>query len=346
MISFRQFLGGKHSSSGKGGGSRPRLAIRRAQETDLPAICQLSSALSHGRLEAGLDPVKTGFLVSDYGQDDYKSFLDSYDMFFVLAADDAIVAFVMAISSANMEDGQIYHEIAQRQSGPFAYIKQVCTGIEYQRHGYGQMLYRHIFELTECTIYACIVEDEGLTNTRSIEFHEKLGFTRTFHYTPEDGLRRAVFRRMPDRAKMPGLLLYSMVKTGAVAAAALVLSLVVAISNADYRIIATSAIVVIYFSAVCYYRHKKHRNGELIQLYATCVSMEKLNRRQTEYGLETGEGDEKRIFHLVFPRKRRLREGEQYEMLFDLRADGALSETNLIVYRQVPAPMPSGRRGE
>lgn len=314
-----------------------KIEIRMARRQDIGEIYRLSQELAIERMdEAAME--KGGFLVSGYSEAEYEALLDSHEYFYVLLLEGEIAGFVIAQSSDAMEDGLVYRLIRTLDDGPFVYIQQVCIGLMYQHMGYGQALYQRLLDGETAPAYACVVEGEKLTNVRSISFHEKMGFTKAFQYTPDDGHRRAIYRREPPKPTVPALLTYSMVRTGAVAGAALLLSLVIAISSSDYRILGMSVVVVIYFSLICFTRLIKYRAGDLRYLVAECIGAEKLRRGQVEYYMRICDSWQAgSAFYLVFPKKRRLREGERYEILYDLGLNETVSEKNLIAYRAIAA---------
>lgn len=329
----------RRGSTGHQHGKRPALTIRRAINEDVPVIYKHATEQALGRSDAD-NVSRSGFLISEFSFAAYEGFIDSSDEFYVLLAGKELTAYVMAVSSENMGDCIAKEKIAEQEPDDYIYIQQVCTGNEHQHKGYAQLLYRHIIGITGRAVYASIVDDEELVNTRSIDFHEKMGFQFVMHYQAEDGYRRAVYCFRPDGPKTPALLMYSLFKTGAVAAAALILSLVIAISSADYRTLGMALVAVLYFAVICYSRLKRYRDGAMVEVVAVCTGADKVGRGKVEYCMDMGGGDEDaneapRVFYLSFPKKRRLREGEQYELMFDMRQDGAVSEANLVAYRQI-----------
>ncbi len=169
--------------------------IRLAVPKDLPAILRIAKGNALGCSPL---PVSSGFLVSGYNAEQYLELCSLADCFYVVEEPYGIVGFLLAYSlgRAGICD-PTEQAIRRKDSRPFILAKQVCVEPNFAGKGYGQRLYRHLFKTrpTLPTVAAIVVNP---LNLRSIQFHDRLGFVPWFETTPEDGLKRSVWRRKPQ----------------------------------------------------------------------------------------------------------------------------------------------------
>lgn len=169
-----------------------KITIRPAGPQDLEEIFRIAEENSKKNIpeeKAG----ENGFLVSDYSKEDYADFLQRADYFFVIMVNKDIVGFMLAYSHDKIrKEEYINNLIRERSDVPFVLIKQVCIDKKNAGSGYAKNLYDYLFRhAREKKFSGAIVHKPR--NTRSIEFHERLGFRLDFEATPEDGMPRGIY---------------------------------------------------------------------------------------------------------------------------------------------------------
>lgn len=163
--------------------------IRKAVTSDAEAIFQIAH---DNKLSDNQDQSANGFLVSDYGRNDYALFADEGNLH-VLCAGSDIRAFMLKYDRAALDVGSTVNKaLIAFSRDHFCVIKQICVDRQYQRHGYGKALYQQAQR--ECpNLFACVVTDQRQPNKQSASFHERMGFHACFTIRPDDGCLRTVY---------------------------------------------------------------------------------------------------------------------------------------------------------
>ncbi len=168
--------------------------IQKAKIEHVKAIYALANSYFYQRL--GSSELAGGFLVSEFTEDDYREFVDTTDLFFVLLEQDEVVGFLLAFRDTDslLKNSLTIQEIHNRDRRRIILIKQICVARKASGKGYGTRLYHHLFkQVVGMPVYAAIVLRPY--NKISILFHEKMGFKKCFEYLEKDGLPRGVWVR-------------------------------------------------------------------------------------------------------------------------------------------------------
>lgn len=170
------------------------ITIVPAQEGHLPQIV----ALSESYLLSEMDPEEAGnmgFLVSRFEIEDYAGFLSRADHFYVLLEKGRVIGFLLAYSRDGIESHEWLNlRIKGQYKNPFVLIKQVCISPDSSGKGLAKYFYRYLFEKVPDNDFFGAIVLEPL-NSRSIAFHERMGFTKVLEATPPDGLLRGVWMK-------------------------------------------------------------------------------------------------------------------------------------------------------
>ena len=142
---------------------------------------------------------KLGFLVSDFKEEDYQSFLSHYQYFYVLLEQENVLGFLLAYPSNRIQKHEWLNlQIKLQYPDPFVVIKQICIRPDKVGKGLGKLLYKHLFEKAlEENFFAAIVLKP--LNYRSVYFHEKLCFKKVFEITPPDFIPRGIWMKKIQR---------------------------------------------------------------------------------------------------------------------------------------------------
>ena len=136
----------------------------------------------------------SGFLVSEYTDKDYLSYLKYAEHFYLCMNKNELAGFILAYTHKNIKKTEwLNNKIKDKESNAFVLIKQICVAKEYQGKGIAQKLYKHLFKQMELSVCYAVIVTEPL-NIRSIKFHEKLAFEKQFEALPPDGLKRGVWK--------------------------------------------------------------------------------------------------------------------------------------------------------
>lgn len=187
-----------------------RLVIERlsidspAQDLDDIAAIQAELAIAFQLLEAGIRESDTGFLISAYKPDDFRSFLrrDGLILGARQSAKGRLVGYLLGNSGetfiANHPTTQLYwdDEATEREygagyaAGHFTYLDQIGIARAVHGAGFARHLHQHFLSLVEKPILAAIVQ-APIQNTRSTMFFKKLGYRQIgmFHTAELKGLR-------------------------------------------------------------------------------------------------------------------------------------------------------------
>ncbi len=168
----------------------PRTTIRRTTPDDADRLAELAGALT-------LDPARPdaarGFLVSQFDATDYRRLAVEADHAFVLEANGAIRAFVIAHGDERIgSDESVGREIRRRVATSFVLIKQVCVEPSSTGRGYAAALYDTVARAAGgLPRFAAVVLEPR--NDASVRFHERLGFGPLFEVQAPDGMRRGIW---------------------------------------------------------------------------------------------------------------------------------------------------------
>lgn len=174
------------------------MKIKKATPEHLSQIVNLAQSYNIKRLPS--DKIYyLGFLVSDFQEKDYLSFIHKADYFYVLYEGDSLYGFLYAYSSDLITGNEYVNQlITTDYSESFVLIKQICIQPSLVGQGLATYLYQYLFDQTmEYSLFTAIVLEPF--NQRSVTFHERLGFQQIFQCTPKDGLPRGVWRRVPGQ---------------------------------------------------------------------------------------------------------------------------------------------------
>ncbi|WP_152521698.1 GNAT family N-acetyltransferase [Marinimicrobium sp. LS-A18] len=164
------------------------ITIRRATYDDVPALHALAERFL---LENLKDPENTGFLISNFSLDVYKAYVDSAEYFWVAEEDGKLGGFLLAYKSESIKPEEVINSCLRYSViQPFTLIKQICSSGEVR--GAASALYQTLFDEMDTELALAAVVNEPL-NTKSIEYHRKLGFGHLWDLHPPadyDGVTR------------------------------------------------------------------------------------------------------------------------------------------------------------
>ena len=168
------------------------IVIRKAELKDVPFLLHCSRQLSLSNRSADA-LASSGFLVSDYTEDQYKHFIGHADHFYIASLpDDTALGFLLAYSDTLIDQAKEWTNtfLCHYLWPPFTLIKQICVLDNYSSKGVASLLYTQLHRLTSgVPSVAAVVADPP--NQRSMGFHAKLGFHNILNIMPpeEDGGR-------------------------------------------------------------------------------------------------------------------------------------------------------------
>jgi ribosomal protein S18 acetylase RimI-like enzyme len=173
------------------------LSIKKATSEHLTDIFNLARSLSLQRMPPE-QAEQLGFLVSEFQKEDYVSYIEKADHFYVLHEGDNLCGFLYAYSSDLIASDEWMNQlIKSKYPDPFVLIKQICIQPHLIGKGLATHLYRHLFQQTaDCPLFTVIVTEPH--NQRSVAFHEGHEFQQIFKRTPPDGIPREVWKRDPQ----------------------------------------------------------------------------------------------------------------------------------------------------
>ncbi|MDE2227960.1 MAG: GNAT family N-acetyltransferase [Alphaproteobacteria bacterium] len=141
--------------------------------------------------------LQQGFLFP-YREDEYRTFIEQAEYFFMLVISGKLVGFVLAHSSSKMNAfprHEVYDHIAQLASEPSIIVRQICIDPDYRFNQYGRMLYNELFaEASSQYQTALTFIWEQPLNLPSIKFHKKIGWEKKEMYALKnpDGVKTSV----------------------------------------------------------------------------------------------------------------------------------------------------------
>lgn len=164
------------------------ITIRQANYDDVPALHALAERFLLKNLK---DPENTGFLISNFAPETYRAYVDTAEYFWVAEQDGKLGGFLLAYKSESIKPDEIVNSCLRYSVvQPFTLIKQICgTG---KVRGAAAALYNKLFEEMDTDLALAAVVNEPL-NTKSIEYHRKLGFAHLWDLHPPadyDGVTR------------------------------------------------------------------------------------------------------------------------------------------------------------
>ncbi|RUO63382.1 hypothetical protein SAMN06297229_2152 [Pseudidiomarina planktonica] len=165
------------------------ITIRRATYDDVPALHALAERFLLKNLK---DPENTGFLISNFSPDMYKNYVDTAEYFWVAEEDGKLGGFLLAYKSESIKPEEVINSCLRYSVvQPFTLIKQICGSGEVR--GAASALYAKLFKEMDTDLALAAVVNEPL-NTKSIEYHRKVGFSHLWDLHPPadyDGVTRA-----------------------------------------------------------------------------------------------------------------------------------------------------------
>ena len=172
----------------------PTFQIRPALDSDIASVVKIAAQHSL----SGKTPERIaseGFLISGYSAENYALWRRN-----LAVADDgySLLGFTLAFLRADMPENLTDVELLlPRLRTDFLLIKQIGVHRDAQGCGVGKALYAKIIEACPGLPIAAAILLEP-RNSRSIVFHERLGFRPFFEFCGVDGARRGFWIREPD----------------------------------------------------------------------------------------------------------------------------------------------------
>ncbi len=172
--------------------------IKKARDRHIPEIAAIADFYAQSR-DAHGERIREGFLVSFYSEADYREFLSNCDHFYVALNSSGVIGFLLAFSQELIpESDWVGTQLRRTETQPFTLAKQLAIKADNVNSGVGTSLYRYLLErCSDVPIFSAIVLEP--LNQPSVQFHKRLGFEQVREVTPPDGIKRGVWRRMPDR---------------------------------------------------------------------------------------------------------------------------------------------------
>lgn len=169
--------------------------IEKARGRHIPEIAAIADFYAKSR---DADAGGGGFLVSSYSEADYRQFLLDCDHFYVALNSSGVIGFLLAFSQVLIpESDWVGTQLRRTETQPFTLVKQLAIKAESTNSGVGTSLYGYLLErCSDVPIFSAIVLEPP--NQPSVQFHKRLGFEQVREVTPPDGIKRGVWRRMPD----------------------------------------------------------------------------------------------------------------------------------------------------
>ena len=171
--------------------------VVKAVHEDVSEICEIANSYKLDALPADELGVR-GFLVSNFSDHDYRQLVLTTDFFFVAKHASKIVGFLVAYSSECIRPEWIVDcSIRDQYPGSFVVTKQICVAADYTGRGIAKQLYSVLFSsIANRPVFAAIVLDPE--NRWSVQFHERLGFTKVQEMHSDDRMLRGIWRRPAD----------------------------------------------------------------------------------------------------------------------------------------------------
>ncbi|WP_156167522.1 hypothetical protein [Thioalkalivibrio versutus] len=175
--------------------------IRPVTPEDVPVIHNIAS---HWLLSNLKDPENTGFLISNYTEEDYLKWIGHADYFWVAEKNGEIQGFLLAYNQDKIQPSEVVNSCLRYTiMDKFTLIKQICSAPNTK--GVSSALYCKLFSNMSADFALAAVVNEPL-NTRSIGFHRHMGFKHLWDMTPPadfDGVVRARSIWFYSRRKNP-----------------------------------------------------------------------------------------------------------------------------------------------
>ena len=168
--------------------------IRKATDRDIDAISDIASRCKQTG-DRQLDS-NTGFLISDYTYNRYRTELQNGASFWVVSAADRVVTFLIAYHSQDMPESNPHKAYMDSCFTEYWYVFQIATDPEFASQGFGRAVYSHFLAIaTGLPVFASIVTDPP--NYRSYRLHISLGFHATEFDVVDSVRQRMLFLRSP-----------------------------------------------------------------------------------------------------------------------------------------------------
>ncbi len=137
-----------------------------------------------------------GFLVSGYDNEEYLSYLEYAEYFYLHMVDGNVAGFILAYTHHQIKESEwLNKKIQALENQAFVLIKQICISKKYIGKGIAKKLYEYLFKQMKQSVCYAVIVIEPL-NLPSINFHEKLDFKKQLEDVPPDGLKRGVWKRV------------------------------------------------------------------------------------------------------------------------------------------------------
>jgi ribosomal protein S18 acetylase RimI-like enzyme len=198
-----------------------RLSVN-ADAQDLSDLASIQSelAIAFKLLASGVRESDTGFLISAYKPEDFRTFIERGGSLLCARQNHGSrpIGYLLANSGEtfleNHPSTQIFWDNKQSESqhgrvysfGSFTYLDQIGVALALHGLGIARQLHRHFLESAERPILAAVVQ-EPLRNARSTAFFMKLGYRQigTFYTAELKGLRdvRSAVLALPADEPVP-----------------------------------------------------------------------------------------------------------------------------------------------
>lgn len=152
--------------------------------------------------------IREGVIASAYSAEEYKRFIVQNKINVYEDEECVVRAFVLFFEKEQLDDQDPVRMIIDLQAGESSYIvvKQICVERSEMKKQYGASLYIHLMHsFDKCDIYTAVITGPKYTKSRSVEFHEKMGFVSCLKYVPAGGTdtkeRTIFYYKNPDNIK-------------------------------------------------------------------------------------------------------------------------------------------------
>ncbi len=178
--------------------TRPR--IEPATASHLQAVTDLA-----GKWQLDLQASEIsnqGFLMSGWHLEDYRTFLNEAEYFFVASHGTELAGFSVAYSQRHAYlDPWIHHEVA-RYVDEYMLHEQLCIAPEWAGHGVGTSMMSHLLQFASQVPVVSEIARYPL-NQASAMLHKKLGYTPLADLDRPDGILTTLWISEPAVACRP-----------------------------------------------------------------------------------------------------------------------------------------------
>jgi ribosomal protein S18 acetylase RimI-like enzyme len=175
----------------------PNLRIERADPTHLQAVTALAQ---RWQIDTRADNKisSQGFLMAGWQLNDYQTFLDEAEYFFVAIHNDTELAgFSVAYSQRHAHlDPWLHRELAQHLDlDEYMLWEQLCIAPEWARRGVGTRLLHHL--LLQYGSQVPVIDELARSplNQASVNLHKKFGFAPLIDLTRPSGILTTIWMK-------------------------------------------------------------------------------------------------------------------------------------------------------